>query len=351
MNKKFRNRFALFIAILLLISSVSVGAQAFAEQPEELMLYGRYISEYNDSELDLTQIDLDDFLSLSAEEYFLLLQEFERVYDPFETYENDPVTINVNTSPLLNDPNDPPELSLYWTSGDLDNNGDYVEIGAHELITAGACSILINDKGFFANSSTGIVVIGLVISISSLLPDKDENGGLIPTFVGHFYNPHTGKSYNGSTSNTAKINAQNRYDTAVYYAKNNNIEKAFEYLGRCLHYIQDVNEPHHAANLISTNPLNGHSAFESYAFDRTDSYLSSYTSIPAISYYLAQDSVSAMAHTAALTAYSRVSSVSNIFDTSEWNTTARNCVRDAARYSAMVMYKFGLVTYVPFYYS
>lgn len=54
------------------------------------------------------------------------------------------------------------------------------------------------------------------------------------------------------------------------------------------------------------------------------------------------------AHAAAATAYPRIDYVNNIFDKSEWENQARICLRDAARFSAMILYKFSQKQGVPF---
>lgn len=52
------------------------------------------------------------------------------------------------------------------------------------------------------------------------------------------------------------------FNSGVHYAKNGNMQSAYEYIGRCLHYLQDACEPHHASNIISLG-YTSHSVFES----------------------------------------------------------------------------------------
>lgn len=57
------------------------------------------ISAYATSdELDLSQYTVDDLAQMSADEFRQLLADFERVYDPFDTYNTDPI-MEENTPP------------------------------------------------------------------------------------------------------------------------------------------------------------------------------------------------------------------------------------------------------------
>lgn len=50
-------------------------------------------------------------------------------------------------------------------------------------------------------------------------------------------------------------------------------------LGKCLHYVQDVCEPHHASNAFMF-PGSSHSAFEAYVETNIDSYLQAVPAVP-----------------------------------------------------------------------
>lgn len=47
--------------------------------------------EYANDGLDLSQYTVKEVLSLPKEEFINLLSDFERVYDPFDTYKTDPI--------------------------------------------------------------------------------------------------------------------------------------------------------------------------------------------------------------------------------------------------------------------
>jgi phospholipase C len=237
-------------------------------------------------------------------------------------------------------------VSPQWTSGDI-ADGEYTEDGCHEYITATACSILINDKGFYANNATASVVIALSISLASLLPDRDEVGLL---YAGHFYDPSTGKNCVGSTTNTAKVHAQEHYDAAVNAANVGAMDEAYEHLGRCLHYVQDASEPHHAAN--NRHILDGlsHGRFEDFAYSNQETYLGSYTSISNSCYTIATNSdISTLVDNTATFAKQYINTVNNTDNQTQWSGTAEICLKNAAKYSAMVMYRFSRESAVPFY--
>ena len=207
---------------------------------------------------------------MSADEYMSLVKEFEKTYDPFNSYDSTEETQENKSDDMV---------SPLWTSGKIEDD-KWIEEGCHEYITSVACVILANDKGFFSNNDWDRLYIVLSISVASLLPDRDEVG--TPLFEGHFYDPDTGKSYSNSISNTAKVNATAQYNMAVAAANRGDMDAAYEHIGRCLHYVQDVNVPHHSANITALNPA--HRSFQQFAFNNQESYLSEYESISSGNY-------------------------------------------------------------------
>lgn len=286
--------------------------------------------------LDLSQYTLDDILKMSADEYMSLVKEFEKTYDPFNSYDSTEETQENKSDDMV---------SPLWTSGKIEDD-KWIEEGCHEYITSVACVILANDKGFFSNNDWDRLYIVLSISVASLLPDRDEVG--TPLFEGHFYDPDTGKSYSNSISNTAKVNATAQYNMAVAAANRGDMDAAYEHIGRCLHYVQDVNVPHHSANITALNPA--HRSFEQFAFNNQESSLSEYESISSGNYSNATTmSVGEITHLAASNSKPMSSQVNNILNKSMWNHVAGACMRNSARYSAIVLYKFSRVSSVPFY--
>ncbi len=301
------------------------------------------ITDYMDDRLNLSEYTIDDILSMYSQKFYSLVSDFERIYDSFNSYMENGGSYDVST---YGHGGFRGAVSPYWTSGEIDKDGKWTEAGSHEYITMTACNIIINDKGFFAKKESDAVVIALLISLSSLLPDKDENENI---FAGHFYDPNTQKNYIGKTDNTARTNATKHYNSAVHYAKNGNMQSAYEYIGRCLHYLQDACEPHHASNIISLG-YTSHSVFESKDNSNIDKYFKNFNSISAGMYVAAKNTtVSELAHISAGIAYKHKNSVDNLLNQSKWDDVAEECMQMASERSAMVLYKFGLYSYVPFY--
>ena len=329
------------ILLVVLLGLYIIPTKVLATENNDF--YELDISQYTDSELDLTQYTMDDIINMTPTEYLALVLEFERVYDPYDSY----VEPSFESSDLSMVFAENEIISPQWTSGSVSGDGEWTEVGCHEYITSVACLILKNDKGFYTDQATSAVIITLSISLASLLPDKDEANN---AFAGHFYDPDSGESYTGSTTNTAKNNAVSHYNAAVAAANAGAMDQAFEYLGRCLHYAQDVNVPHHAANVISLGLVGSHAQFEKFAFENAESYLGSYTTIPGSFYTMANNSsVATLTHNAAVFSKARIDNVDNVLDKTQWGTNADACLEGAARYSAMVLYKFSRVASVPFY--
>lgn len=183
-------------------------------------------------------------------EFQILLNRFEREYDPFGTYKTNPLTedrkiisTNVGVQPA-------------WTSGD-EVDGVYVA-GTHERITTQACYILMNDMGFWGANQDGSIIYCLSIVLASINPDRDPFLGPLQAFSGHFYDPDK----DTKKLNTARSNAKKYYNKAV----EDYIENSDEFIidvGNAIHYAQDACEPHHTANYLAV--VTAHSQFEESA--------------------------------------------------------------------------------------
>lgn len=76
------------------------------------------------------------------------------------------------------------------------------------------------------------------------MPDEDEAMG---AFKYHFYNPATEKNFMGE-DDSALERCKSHYNKAINQFKNGKREKAFEELGRSLHFLEDLNTPVHTNN-------------------------------------------------------------------------------------------------------
>lgn len=315
---------SLLLAVILLLCSFSFIMPAYA-------------ADLAKAQLDLSQYTMDDLADMPAEEYRALLREFERVYDPFDTYDTDPI---------MEEEEQGPQIAPRWESGDIEND-EYVEEGSHEYITAKACEILTKDKGFFSSYEGANVFIVLAISIASLMPDKYENQNI---FEGHFYHAVDGDSWTGSKTNTALVNCRNHFNNAVHAAQVGNIDIMYSEIGRALHYLQDAGEPHHAANIVNIPLIKTvHGDFETFVDNDIDSYVKLISSVNGyrFSSSINPTYASAASHTVdflvqqtASIAYPFRGQVNNRLNRTYWDYVASETVPNAVGFSALLLYKF-----------
>lgn len=298
--------------------------------------YATYLAK---QELNLAQYTMEDIVNMPKEDFLQLLADFERVYDPYNTYDTDPIMEDI-----LDAECGEPQISPQWTSGDPTSD-DEADRGTHAMLTTQAIAVLTTDKGFlYPNTGYDIaanIAAGLSIALASVLPDKDEREN---AFEGHFYHAINGDSWSGSTTNTALTNCRDHYDFALYYDQRNEENMFLNTIGRALHYIQDVSQPQHAANIIALNIA--HKLFEDYVDDNLASYLSRIASINSSSFGSSMTYSTAASHTveylvkeAANKAYQYRSYVNNALNQSNWNFVAQNTVPNAVGFSALLMYK------------
>ena len=316
--KKVNKIIAMLICISILSSICSIMGYAFEDEEE----------------FSIENYTWNDIMTMSNADFRELLTNFERVYDPFGTYETNPITA------IYDENGNSSSVQPRWTSG----NEEHSETGSHELITARACGIVLDDKGFWGSDENGSILIALIISLASIIPDTNNELGLQQLFEGHFYDPETGKSFTGSATNTAKTNAQYFYNQAKTVGFDN--ENFLEYVGCMLHYVQDACVPHHAANITGLNLA--HPQFESFADDNLNSYIDSLTTINESVYNDRLDkSIGTIVHDSATVAKGFSSLVDNIFDKTHWGTVAMNTTRLAVIQSATVLYKLSIDAGIP----
>lgn len=117
----------------------------------------------------------------------------------------------------------------------------------HQFITTNAITIV---KNAYPSSPLGNYITTL--KSYSDYPDtpasgQNDNG----TFIGHFYNPDTGRTWTGVTNPTAKTRLIWWYNNAVSEYKAGKATSAMESLGCALHYAADLSTPHHACSATS----------------------------------------------------------------------------------------------------
>lgn len=141
------------------------------------------------------------------------------------------------------------DINVEWASGGVNHT--------HQYLTSRALTILRNDKG--DKTANLLSRYATTLLANSDWPDTNENDWGF--YLGHFYDPVSGKTILGFNSPTAMsrflVHAQN---AKKYYAKNKTA--SMQELGRALHYLSDINVPHHAALLTALN--SNHTTFENW---------------------------------------------------------------------------------------
>lgn len=217
------------------------------------------------------------------------------------------------------------EVQLEFSSGGEQNT--------HQYIVKSALKILKNDKG-----SSKLNTYADTISCFADWPDELGNETDYGTFAGHFYDPSTGKNWMGKTSPTAKGRAESYFNQAVSWYRQGEYEEACICLGKGSHYVADLNEPHHAANLTAVN--SNHSDFEKYVNSHLSSYAISGGTFSSSVYTSAKNtSVSSMLISGARYAKGLATNAQN---KSKYSATAKSCVQHAIQNEVQYFYKFGV---------
>lgn len=82
------------------------------------------------------------------------------------------------------------------------------------------------------------------LHIFCVKPDEDETEG---AYKLHFYNPATNKNFRGEDKSALKMFIEH-YDKAINNYKCRKEDKAYEELGRAIHFLEDLNTPVHTNN-------------------------------------------------------------------------------------------------------
>ena len=294
---------------------------------------------------DISDYTIEDLETMTTAEKKKLMEDFIEAYNPYGLRDLMEQEASAHGSfgvqPLWKSDSDP--------STPVDQ-----EIATHQLVTLEALYAVVRDYGFYNTDGTTVFAIALYLSAASGLPDKKERDTF--TFSGHFYDPDTGKNWLEQTWPTAATRADTHYHIAYTHLKKNvNMDLksdefmiVLERLGKCLHYVQDACEPHHASNAIA-GPGSSHSEFESYVETNIDSYLKAVPNVPTELYTQAQRvTVFGITHSAAMRAKPYFESIADKKNQSQWNTVGRICISNSVHYSASVIYKLFYECQAPF---
>lgn len=281
---------------------------------------------------DIADYTIEDLQTMTTAEKQKLMENFIETYNPYGIKElmeqEDSAKGNFGIQPL-------------WKS-DSDLVEPDQQMATHQLITLEALSTYIEDFDFFGVDGTTAMFVALLLSAASGLPDLDEKDW---GFAGHFYDPDTGYGVN-VLYKSAKDNVAQHYSAAYQKLKSNpymsmtsdEFAKVLEELGRALHYMQDVCEPHHAANLIAG--VSTHMTFESYVDNFINDFMPKYVNITNANYSgVRGQTAEEMAHNAAVLGKSQLYLVLRSNPNGDWDTAAKNCLYYAVENSALLIYK------------
>lgn len=294
-------------------------------------------------EFDISDYTFEDLESMTTAEKKELIEKFIETYNPYglrdlmeqETSES----YGFGVQPL-------------WKSDGDSTTPIEQEIATHQLVTLEALNVFIEDYGFYNTDGTTMFAIALYLMAASALPDREEIG---VAFAGHFHDPDTDLNFLGQAWPTAATRASTHYHIAYTHLKKNvNMDitsdefmNILERLGKCLHYVQDACEPHHASNAIA-GLGSSHSDFEAYVETNIDGYLQD-ISVPT-EFYIQNRTVSIFAITddAAKQAKPHFEAVANKKDQSQWNAIGKICIHNSVQYSSVVIYKLFYECNAPF---
>ncbi len=281
---------------------------------------------------DISDYTIEDLRTMTTAEKKKLMENFIETYNPYGI--KDLMEQESSVSGRFG-------VQPFWKS-DSDLFEKDQQIATHQLVTLEALNTYVSDFGLMNADGTTAMFVALYLSAASGLPDVDEKA---MGFAGHFYDPHTGYGTN-VLYKSAKDNVIDHYNAAYQeFRKNphmplnsNEFSCVLEELGRALHYIQDVCEPHHAANLIAG--VSTHMLFESYVEDLINDFLPKNVNISNSSYLNAKTkTVGDITHSAALSGKSQLYQVVRSNPNGEWDTAAKNCLYYAVENSSLLIYK------------
>lgn len=213
----------------------------------------------------------------------------------------------------------------------------------HEMMAFASVCLMFSEKQPWSTDFLQAIADAGIIAAYSAEPDDWKNEANIPAFVGHFYDPDTGKSYVLGSTITAKTNIKKYYDKAVKAIKSGNLDKGLKYFGYALHFLQDINQPHHAANIVVGEYNDVHKKFETYVDNRLDTIASPIIEDARTTMYYSwcmSKSVEEILIKCAHISKSKASLINDGNDSSNWLRVATEQLTNTYYYSATFTYKF-----------
>lgn len=216
-------------------------------------------------------------------------------------------------------------ISPMWESGDKDetNQGTHGFIAAQGLsLTASKYS---NINSYFTTARKKALMV------ASIQPDID---GAQTLFKDHFYLP-SGTGLAGYPL-SAYDNFRNHYNGAVANYNAGNHTEAVRRLGMAIHYISDINQPHHASGKAAG--VSRHTQYETWVEARYSSYKVTSMTSSAISAYNSKTLLT-IADDSATIARNNIDKAESSA-TSDMDAATEITLKRAQKDAAGVIYKF-----------
>lgn len=216
-----------------------------------------------------------------------------------------------------------PDASPMWASGTKDESDQ----GTHGFIAEQGVTIASSGyasiKRFFTPSRL------TTLMVASIKPDID---GAATFFQDHFYLPDG--SGLGGYSLSAYDNFRNHYNGAVANYNAGNYTEAVERLGKAIHFISDINQPHHATGKAAL--VSKHTQYEAWVEENYERF--AVTSMSGITAY-GNKSLLTIADDSAAVARDNIDDADSLNESRMENATNITLKR-AQRDAAGVIYKF-----------
>ncbi len=318
--KKINKGIAIIITVSLLVGCIGTITVAAIVPPEDAFM-----------DFDINQYTIYDLIDMSTEERKNLLDNFIETYNPYGIKD---IMESINMEEMTSD------AEPQWSSG-RNLTGTEQTLATHQLVTIEAFARFIEKYGFHQEvTATEILVIALYLGAASGLPDIDETDGL---FKAHFYDPDTGLNILLQNEPTARTQTGMHYYNAWgYWRENVNMNATseefttvIECLGRALHYLQDLCEPHHASNKPAG--LTNHKSFEDYVEGNIVAFIDNVPEVDYMYEVLALEKTAfEIAHLAAQTAKPQYNYIKNGYN---FNTVGQACINESVYFSEALIYK------------
>lgn len=237
-----------------------------------------------------------------------------------------------------------------------DSKESATEMDTHKLISVQALKMIENDMNTDNKIMNNLKIINSNITAlkkGSIAPDWGDVGTDrdYKLYQDHFFDPDTEKNFTANKAyplyevpDNAESQLRNYFSRAVSTWKDGNYSESMYLLGKSLHYLEDLNQPHHALNWTG-GPGTAHTNFEKYAEGIKDEFKISTMGEDKSEYKYMIDKPFIDFLTAQCFKYGKKSkslqplvSMQNSYE--DWHKAASTGVKNAQKATASVIYRF-----------